>query len=406
MTPPIWLLAALVSLGPLSTDLYLPALPAIATAFATDTAGVQWTLSGYLLSFAPAQLLYGPFSDRYGRRPAVAIGLAIFLAATVACAAAPTLGALIAARVVQAIGSCGGPVVARAVVRDTTDPPRAAAVYATIAGLMAFAPAIGPVLGGVVVDLGGWRAAFWLLAVAALGIGLAAAFLLPETIPMRDRTALDPARLLSAYAHLLRHRRFLGYALVSAFTYTGLFCFISGSSHVAQMGLGLGPRGYGILFAAAVCGYIAGSSIARRLSPRLGVDRTLRLGVGLCVLFGWSGPAALALLGSNVVTVTAPMVLYMIAFALAQANAQSGAVAPFPEMAGRASALLGFLQWGIAAFGGLAVALVLDRHGWAMAVGIAISASLAALAWLWLAPSSGGGDRAIERGLDGADHLG
>ena len=390
MTPPIWLLAALVSLGPLSTDLYLPALPAIAAAFATDAAGVQWTLSGYLLGFAPAQLLYGPFADRFGRRPAVAVGLAIYLLATAACALAPTLAALTAARVVQAVGSCGGPVVARAVVRDTTDPPRAAAVSATIAGLMALAPAIGPVVGGLVVDVAGWRAAFWLLALAALAVGLAAAVLLPETIPALDRTALDPARLLSVYGQLLRHRGFLAYALVSAFTYTGLFCFISGSSHVAQTGLGLGPRGYGFLFAAAVCGYIVGSAIARRLSPRLGVDRTLRIGVGFCVVFGWSGPLALALFGSTIATVTAPMVLYMAAFALAQANAQSGAVAPFPDMAGRASALVGFLQWGIAAFGGLAVALVLDSQGWAMAVGIAVSASLAALAWFWLAPRSGG----------------
>ncbi|MCS6855004.1 MAG: multidrug effflux MFS transporter [Elioraea sp.] len=391
MTPPIWLLAALVSLGPLSTDLYLPALPAIAAAFTTDTAGVQWTLSGYLLGFAPAQLVYGPFSDRFGRRPAVALGLAVYLAATVACALAPSLGALIAARVVQAVGSCGGPVVARAVVRDTTDPPRAAAVYATIAGLMALAPAIGPMLGGVVVDVGGWRAAFWLLALAALVVALASAALLPETIPAPDRTALDPARLVSAYLQLLRHRSFLGYALVASFTYTGLFCFISGSSHVAQTGLGLGPRGYGVLFAAAVGGYILGSSLARRLSPRLGVDRTLRLGVALCVAFGWSGPLALHLFGSSIATVTGPMVLYMVAFALAQANAQSGAVAPFPEMAGRASALLGFLQWGIAAFGGLAVAVLLDAEGWAMAVGIAVSASLAAIALVALAPRSGVG---------------
>ncbi len=378
MTPPIWLLAALVSLGPLSTDLYLPALPAIAAAFATDTAGVQWTLSGYLMGFAPAQLFYGPFSDRFGRRPAMAVGLAVYLAATLACALAPSLGALVAARVVQAVGSCGGPVVARAVVRDTTDPPQAAAVYATIAGLMALAPAAGPILGGVLVEIGGWRAAFWLLGALAVAIALSAARFLPETIPSLDRTALDPARLAAAYTALLGQREFLGHAAVATFTYTGLFCFISGSSHVAQTGLGLGPRGYGFLFAAAVGGYIAGSVLARRLSPRLGVRRTLRLGVALCVLFGWCGPAALALFGSTLATVTLPMMLYMLAFALAQANAQSGAIAPFPEMAGRASALLGFLQWGTAAIGGLIVALVLDPAGWAMAFGIAISATLAA----------------------------
>jgi DHA1 family bicyclomycin/chloramphenicol resistance-like MFS transporter len=389
VTPPVWLLAALVSLGPLSTDLYLPALPAIAAAFGTDVAGVQWTLSGFLLGFAPAQLLYGPFADRFGRRPAMAVGLAVYLAATLACALAPSLGWLVAARVVQAVGSCGGPVVARAIVRDTTDPPRAAAVFATIAGLMALAPAAGPVLGGLVVAEAGWRAAFWLLALLAGAIALAAARLLPETAPALDRTALDPARLAATYAELLRHRGFLAHAAIAAFTYTGLFCFISGSSHVAQTGLGLGPQGYGLLFAAAVAGYIAGSALARRISPRLGVRRMLHLGVGLCVLFGWSGPAALALFGASIATVTLPMVLYMVAFALAQANAQSGAVAPFPHMAGRASALLGFLQWGTAAFGGLAVAQTLDAEGWTMALGIAVSASLAAAALAALPRGSG-----------------
>ncbi len=389
MTPPVWLLAALVSLGPLSTDLYLPALPAIAAAFGSDAAGVQWTLSGFLLGFAPAQLLYGPFADRFGRRPAMAIGLAIYLAATLGCAVAPSLGWLVAARVVQAVGSCGGPVVARAIVRDTTDPARAAAVFATIAGLMALAPAAGPVLGGLVVGLAGWRAAFWLLALLAGAIALAAVRFLPETVPALDRTALDPARLAATYAGLLRHRGFLAHAAIATFTYTGLFCFISGSSHVAQTGLGLGPQGYGLLFAAAVGGYIAGSALARRLSPRLGVQRMLRLGVGLCVAFGWSGPAALALFGSSIATVTLPMVLYMVAFALAQPNAQSGAIAPFPQMAGRASALLGFLQWGTAALGGLAVAQALDAEGWTMALGIAVSASLAAVA-LGLLPRGSG----------------
>ena len=389
MTPPVWLLAALVSLGPLSTDLYLPALPAIAAAFGTDAAGVQWTLSGVLLGFAPAQLLYGPFADRFGRRPAMAVGLTVYLAATLGSAMAPSLGWLVAARVVQAIGSCGGPVVARAMVRDTTNPPRAAAVFATIAGLMALAPAAGPVLGGLVVAVAGWRAAFWLLALLAGAIALAAARLLPETVPALDRTALHPARLAATYAGLLRHRGFLAHAAIATFTYTGLFCFISGSSHVAQTGLGLGPQGYGLLFAAAVGGYIAGSALARRLSPRLGVRRMLRLGVTLCVAFGWSGPAALALFGSSVATVTLPMVLYMVAFALAQPNAQSGAIAPFPQMAGRASALLGFLQWGTAALGGLAVAQALDAEGWTMALGIAVSASLAAAA-LGLLPRGSG----------------
>jgi DHA1 family bicyclomycin/chloramphenicol resistance-like MFS transporter len=389
VAPPVWLLAALVSLGPLSTDLYLPALPAIAAAFRTDAAGVQWTLSGYLLAFAPAQLVYGPLADRFGRRPAALAGLALYLAASAACALAPGLGLLIVARVVQALGACGGPVVARAVVRDTTDPPRAAAVYATIAGLMSLAPAVGPVLGGVVTQAFGWRATFWLLVgftallLAASGVRLA------ETAPQLDRDALAPARLAAAYRTLACHRGFLAHAAIATATYAGLFCFISGSSHVVQTGLGLGPRDFGFVFAVVVGGYLLGSLIARQISPRLGVRRMLRLGVVWCFLFGWAGPAALALAGPSLATVALPVVLYMVGFALAQPNAQSGAIAPFPQMAGRASALLGFLQWGLAAVGGLIVAALLDTGGWTMAIGIALSGT-AALACLALLPRGSG----------------
>jgi DHA1 family bicyclomycin/chloramphenicol resistance-like MFS transporter len=389
VTPPVWLLAALVSLGPLSTDLYLPALPAIAAAFDTDAAGVQWTLSGYLLAFAPAQLVYGPLADRFGRRPAALAGLALYLAASAACALAPGLGPLIAARVVQALGACGGPVVARAVVRDTTDPPRAAAVYATIAGLMSLAPAVGPVLGGVVTQAFGWRATFWLLVGFTALLLAASRARLPETVPRLDRDALAPARLGAAYRALACHRGFLAHAAIATATYTGLFCFISGSSHVVQTGLGLGPRDFGVVFAGVVGGYLLGSLVARRISPRLGVRRMLRLGVGWCFLCGWAGPAALALAGSSLATVALPVVLYMVGFALAQPNAQSGAIAPFPHMAGRASALLGFLQWGLAALGGLIVAALLDTAGWTMAVGIALSGT-AALASLALLPREAG----------------
>lgn len=378
--PPIWLLAGLIALGPLSTDLYLPALPAIAAAFATDAAGVQWTLSGFLLVFAPSQLVYGPVADRFGRRPAMLWGLGLFLAGTVACAAAPTLATLIAARIVQAVGACAGPVVARSVVRDTVPPERAPAVFATMAGLMSLAPAIGPILGGVVTALSGWRATFVLLAVAAVALLALVSRRLAETAPSLDPDALAPRRLARVYAGLLADRWFLGHAAVATASYTGLFCFISGSSYVIQNGLGFGPEVYGVVFAAAVAGYVGGSLIVRRISGRVPPRRMMQAGSLWCLCFGWSGPAVLAIAGPSLATVSLPLILYMLGFAVAQPNAQAGAISPFPSLAGRASALLGFVQWSVAALAGLALGLVLDEQGWAMAVGIAISGTAAAVA--------------------------
>jgi DHA1 family bicyclomycin/chloramphenicol resistance-like MFS transporter len=389
--PPIWLLAGLIALGPLSTDLYLPALPAIATAFGTDAAGVQWTLSGFLLVFAPSQLVYGPVADRFGRRPAMLWGLGLFLAGTVACAVAPSLAALIAARMVQAVGACAGPVVARSIVRDTVPPERAPAVFATMAGLMSLAPAIGPILGGVVTALSGWRATFVLLGVAAFALTVVVTRRLAETAPSLDADALAPRRLATVYAALLADRWFTGHAAVATASYTGLFCFISGSSHVIQNGLGFGPEVYGVVFAAAVAGYVAGSLIVRRISGRVPPRRMMQAGSLWCLCFGWSGPVMLALAGPSLATVSLPLILYMLGFAVTQPNAQAGAISHFPTLAGRASALLGFVQWSVAALAGLALGLVLDEQGWAMALGIALSGTAAALAVALLPEAPGEG---------------
>lgn len=391
--PPIWLLAGLISLGPLSTDLYLPALPAIADAFGTGALGAQWTLSGFLLAFAPSQLVYGPLADRFGRRPAMLCGLLVFLAGTAVCATATSLGMLVAARLVQAVGACAGPVVARAVVRDTVPPERAPAVFATMAGLMSLAPAIGPVLGGVVTALSGWRATFLLLGLAAVAVLLASLRRLGETAPVLDRRALDPAVLVRTYGGLLANRWFLGHAAVATASYTGLFCFISGSSHVIQKGLSLAPELYGLVFASAVAGYLAGSMIVRRISGQVAGRTMMRAGSLWCLACGWAGPVSLVLTGPSLATVALPLILYMIGFAVVQPNAQAGAIAPFPAMAGRASALLGFLQWSIAALAGLFLGLVLDAAGWAMGLGIALSGTAAAVAVALLPrePASGGG---------------
>ena len=375
--PPVWLLAMMTSLGPLSTDLYLPALPLIGSDFGAGPAAVQWTLSGFLFGFAPAMLVFGPLADRFGRRPVMLGGGLLFLLAIALCALAPSLPMLVLARVLQAIGACSGPVLVRAIVRDTIPPPRIAAVMATISGIMSLAPAIGPVLGGLVLQVAGWRACFALL---ALGAALLIAVLwwrLPETAPSLDPRATRATALVAALAEFAGNRLFRINVAISTASYAALFGFISGGTYVIQQGLGLSPTGFGICFGVVAFAYFVGAMISRSLSTRLGPRRMVMIGSAIASLVSVAGLAALLVFGPSLATILTPPAAAMVGFAFTQPNAMAGAVTPFPHMAGRASSALGFVQWGIAALSGLALASVLDLGGIALAVSSAAWAVLA-----------------------------
>ena len=349
------LLTALVAFGPLSTDLYLPSLPTLVTVFGTDIATVQLTLSVFLVGFAVSQLVYGPVSDRFGRRPALLGGVAIYLAASVACAFADDIGGLIVARFFQALGACCGPVVARAVVRDVFGRDRAATVLAYMAMAMTMAPAAGPVLGGVVTELFGWRANFVLLSVFAAVILVATWAWMGETNAHRDEDALRPGRLAANYVLLLRDRSFLGYMLIVAFAYSGIFAFISGSSFVLIGRLHLTPAQYGASFGVVVLGYTVGSFLAGRLSVRLGGQKMIRMGTAVSLAGGLLGVGLAAADIAHLVAVVGPVFLFMIGAGLTLPNAMAGAVGPYPMMAGLASSLVGFAQMAIAAVIGILV---------------------------------------------------
>lgn len=364
--PPVWLLAMMTALGPLSTDLYLPALPVIGVEFAASPAAVQWTLSGFMMGFAPAMLVYGPLADRFGRRPIMLAGSLLFLVASALCAAAPSLPALVAARALQAFGACSGPVLARAIVRDTVAPARIAAVMAMISGIMSLAPALGPVLGGVILELAGWRACFLLLSFGAIGLGAVIWRRLPETAPGLDPHALRPAALLAAMVEFGTSRAFRLNTVVSTTSYAALFSFISVGTYVVQQGLGLSPTGFGLCFGAVAFTYFLGAMGASRISTRVGPQRMVLLGTVMAATTASLGLAALLVFGPSLATIVLPAALNMLGFALTQPNAMAGAITPFPHMAGRASSTLGFVQWGFAALAGLVLAAVLDLGGVAL----------------------------------------
>lgn len=373
------LLTGLVAFGPLSTDLYLPSLPLLASVFATDAASVQLTLSVFLVGFAVSQLVYGPMSDRFGRRPVILGGVAVFVVASVACTFAQSIEQLVAARFFQAIGACCGPVLGRAVVRDVYGRDGAARILAYMATAVALGPAIGPVIGGMLTTAFGWRANFVLLLVFGAVILAAAALLLEETNVHRDPLALRPGRLAANYATLLRDRAYVGYMLCASFVYSGIFAFISGSSFVLVDGLGLTPELYGLSFGAAVTGYMTGSFAAGRLSAAFGPARMVSFGTVVLMLGGLSGLAWALADGPSVPAILTSMFVFLAGAGLTLPNTMAGAVGPFPAMAGLASALLGFVQMTLASAVGIVVGHF-DGGGGLVMMGTVAAASVAAAA--------------------------
>lgn len=347
-------LGALTAVGPLSTDMYLPSLPAIALAFAADTGATQLTLSVHLIGFAGSQLFYGPMSDRYGRRPVLLAGFALYIAGCFASLFVSSIEELIAARFLQAIGGGASVVLARAVVRDLYEGPAAGQMLARMAAIMGIVPALAPMLGGVIEAAYGWKMNF--VAMGAFGAVLALIVLtsLDETLPPARRQSAAPRAILFHYRRLIADSRYLRYLTIASACFAGLFAFISGSSFVLQGLYGLSPIVYGLCFGLMATGYITGSLTGGQLVRRLGIDATLKVGGVFACLGGFSMLAG-SIVFTSPVAIVAPAMLYGFAVGLTMPQAMAGALTPFPEIAGTASSLLGFLQAAAAAAVGIYV---------------------------------------------------
>ena len=375
------LVVALTSLGPLSTDFYLPALPAIARALQTDSAGVQLTLSVYLLGFGAGQLLVGPLSDRFGRRPVMLWGMLVFLLSTFVCVFAESLAVLVGARLLQALGACAGPVLGRAVVRDLYGPAESARMLSHVSTATALAPLLAPLLGGWLTAAWGWRATFVALAVYAVLLMLAVAMLLRETNRHPDADAMRPARMLANYRRLLADPAYRGALLIGCGVFAALFAFISGSPFVFIEHFGMSPQRMGLAFGLNVTGFMIGSTLSARHSRRLGPARLIRHGV-------WIGAASGVLLAALAVAgpqhpaaVMLPMWGVTASIGLILPNATALGLAGYPKMAGAAASLMGFVQMGLGAGAGMLVGHGV-QHGTA-ALGLTVAAGMlfALAAW-------------------------
>ncbi|UFM64496.1 multidrug effflux MFS transporter [Paracoccus sp. MA] len=371
------LLGLLSAVGPFAIDMYLPALPQVASDLHTTEAGAALTLTSYFIVFGFAQMIYGPMADAVGRKKPLVIGVSIFLVATVAASLAPTIGWLIAARALQGLGAATLMAVPRAVIRDMATGPAAAKMMAAIMIVISVSPMLAPLTGSAVLAFGGWREIFAVLAAAALlSLGLIL-FALPETLPAERRRPVRLAAMAAGARRLLADRRFLGLTMIGGFGMASFFVFLASASFVYTRQYGLSPTGFSLAFAVNAIGFFSASQFAGRLAERFGMERVISLAI--------TGFAGLSLALSLVVlagfdalpVVIAGLFLANACLGLVMPTAMVMSLDPHPDIAGLASSLGGTLQM---LTGGLMIAVTgpfLDNTAATMVPAITLCAALA-----------------------------
>ncbi len=375
------LLALLTALGPVAVDMYLPSFPDIGRLLGASPATVQLTLSFYMVSYAIGQIVYGPLSDRWGRIPVLRAALLIYCVASLACALAPSIETLLAARALQALGSSGAIVLARAIVRDLYSGARAGRELSLMGAIMALAPVGAPMIGGLLQTAFGWRSHF----VLQIAFGLIAAFFvwrkLPETLRLQTSGPFSVGAIWAGYAEITRNRAVLAYISMLSISFAGVFAWISGASFVLQDIYGLSALQFGLAFAASSAGYLAGTSLAARFVVRLGLDRTIGIGALALSIGGLAGLAAVPLGGGSAIPLVGAMAIYAIGMGLLQPQTIAGAMMPFPHRAGTASSLVGVSQMVCAAVSGIIVGHLLGTSAWPVAVPLAVTGVATLVLW-------------------------
>ena len=375
----VLILGALTAFASLSIDMYLPSLPTLERVFDVPPAAVQFTLTTFFLGYALGQAIYGPIADRFGRKPPLYVSLTLFSAASAACALAPSIRVLAAMRFVQAIGACAGSVIARAMVRDLFPPEETRRVYSTLMLVMGVAPIAAPLLGGYILVGPGWSAIFWFLAALGLACLAAVHFRLPESHDLDAVQPLHPGRILATYAGLLRDRTFLGSTLASGFSLAGIFAYIAGSPFVFIKMYHLPADRYGWIFGANSLGLIAASQVNGHLLHGVS-PRKVMIAAGLAQCLAGLLLLAAARTGAfGIVGLLVPLFAFLMCLGFIGPNATALAMAPHGRVAGAASALLGTLQFTLAAIAPVAVGAFEGSGATPMAAVIAACGTLGLL---------------------------
>ncbi|MEM9059864.1 MAG: multidrug effflux MFS transporter [Pseudomonadota bacterium] len=361
----ILLLAAVTAIGPFSMHALAPALPFVSTDFGVPAALAQLMLSLSLVAMAVFNLIWGPLSDRFGRRPMLLLGLALGAVGSVVAALAPDIWSAVFGRLMQAAGAAAGMVLARAVAQDMFGQARAAGVIGQITAVMVAAPMIAPTVSGFVIDAGGWRAVFWMSAGLCVLLVVWSRASLVETAP-RDATGSGVADLLRGFVIVGGRRAFWRYAGFSAFSLAGFYYFVAVAPYVMREAFEQGPKAYGFYFMMLSGTYMLTNFLAGRFSARFGGERVMVFGALLTLL----GPVIVAvLLGAGVfhpLAVFMPGMIQSFGAGLATPQSMAGAVGSAPERAGAASGLLGFTQFLVASVTTQAAGFL--PHGEAMVI--------------------------------------
>lgn len=387
--PAIWLLVAMIGIGPFTMQILVPSLPAMGRDLGVNTATLQLTVTLYLLGVAMGQLVYGPLSDRFGRRPLLMGGLALYAVASLGAALAVGIGTLVVARVAQALGACAGVVLARAVIRDVWARDEAASVLGYVTMGMTIAPMLAPLLGSLLEESLGWRGSMWACLAVGLPLAIAAWARLPETLPAPQ--ALPGLFAIGrAFGSLWAVPAFRAYCGVTACATGVFFAFLGGAPYVVVQGMGYSPVTFALAFASISVLFALGNFLAGKLSRRLGVLCMLALGTSLT-----TGGALLAILvllafPPHLMTFFVPMGIVAIGNGMTNPNAIAGALSVRPKLAGTASSLIGALQMGIGACLTFIVGWVEFGAGIGTAVTMALTGigSALALHGVWRAEGS------------------
>lgn len=364
-------LSLLMGFASISTDIYLPAMPAIAVDFEASPGVLEWSVSGYLLGAALGQLFWGPFSDRFGRKPPIFTGVVIFTIGSAGCAMAGNPATFIIWRLVQAFGACAGVVLSRVMVRDLYDDARAARVLSSLLIATSIAPLIGPVVGSEILAIAGWRMIFWaLVGVGAVTLGFV--LVLPETLGAAATPQFRLHSTFHRYLDLSRNRRFMNFCGASGCLSAALFAYVAGSPF-AFISYHHVPEGnYGLLFASGVIGVMAGNVLNTRLVTRYGATRMLHAGALVAAAAGLAAAFASSTDFGGIAGLFIPLLLVLFASGMIVANAFVGATSQFPHMAGSASALIGAIQFGCGMIGSLLVGAFADGTvrplGWVVCI--------------------------------------
>ena len=398
LSPAAWLLIllAVVCLPRITIDIYLPSLPVIGQALQLSEFQLSLTMTVYMAGYAVSMLVCGPLADRYGRRPVLIGGMALYLVATVACALADSGGMLIAARLLQALGGCCGTVVGRVIVRDRFQKAEQVSYLSWMSSGMALSPVVAPLIGSVIDVALGWRWVFVVLAVVAACVLLALCTVVPETKPGRhgpvhpagEDGREHPAQpgLLRLYGSLLHDRHFLRHSLIISAIYCTYFPFVAESSLVLQRTLGLSQVQYAGVFALTILGYLGGASVFRRRFGAWGAEGVIGRALRLNLLFAVVWAAATLVFPGSLLAIVLPMVPIMLSVGMSIPACQFAVMQPHAGAVGAVSGLFFFIQMAVTALFGLVVAS-LSNGSPAPMVGVSLVASVLAWGAAWVLPA-------------------